>query len=197
MGIADLAVLNALRAVPRHLFVEEALAHRAYENIALPIGYRQTISQPYVVARMTECAVASGLPCHSVLEIGTGSGYQAAILAQLFDRVYSIERIHALSRSARELLSRLKINNVSLRHGDGFQGWPEKAPFDVILLTAAPREVPSQLLTQLSDQGRLIAPVGEPGVRQQLEIYRRQQDGFVREVLDSVIFVPMLSGVNS
>lgn len=196
-GIRDPNVLDAIREVPRHLFVEEALTHRAYENIALPIGYRQTISQPYVVARMSECAVENAESCHSVLEIGTGSGYQAAVLSRLFDRVYSIERIQALSRSARELLTRLKINNVSLRHGDGNLGWPERAPFDAILLTAAPREVPHVLLTQLAQGGRLIAPVGEPDGPQSLEVYRFVDDAYVREVLDSVVFVPMLPGVDT
>lgn len=197
LGIRDTRVLDAIRDVPRHHFVEEALAHRAYENIALPIGYRQTISQPYIVARMSECAVERGVACRSVLEIGTGSGYQAAVLSRLFERVYSIERIQALSRSARELLTRLKINNVSLRHGDGNLGWPERAPFDAILLTAAPREVPHALLTQLAEGGRLIAPVGEPDGPQSLEIYRYVDDAYVREVLDAVVFVPMLPGVDA
>jgi protein-L-isoaspartate(D-aspartate) O-methyltransferase len=149
LGIRNTAVLEAIRQVPRHLFVEEALVHRAYENIALPIGYKQTVSQPFIVARMTE-ALLEGGPVHTVLEVGTGSGYQAAVLAHLVDRVYSVERIRALSRSARELLTRLRINNVSLLHGDGAQGWPARAPFDGILLTAAPREVPHELLTQLA-----------------------------------------------
>ncbi|OOC10127.1 MULTISPECIES: protein-L-isoaspartate(D-aspartate) O-methyltransferase [Thioalkalivibrio] len=192
-GIRDPRVLEAIRSVPRHLFVEEALSHRAYENIALPIGHRQTISQPFIVARMTE-ALLEGGPVSTVLEIGTGSGYQAAVLAQIVDRVYSIERIQALTRSARELLSRLGINNVNLRHGDGAEGWPEKTPYDGIILTAAPREVPETLLTQLAPGGRLVAPVEGPDGRQQLVRYTRTEEAFVRDVLDAVMFVPMLPG---
>ncbi|WP_018870571.1 MULTISPECIES: protein-L-isoaspartate(D-aspartate) O-methyltransferase [unclassified Thioalkalivibrio] len=192
-GIRDPRVLEAIRSVPRHLFVEDALSHRAYENIALPIGHRQTISQPFIVARMTE-ALLEGGPVSTVLEIGTGSGYQAAVLAQIVDRVYSIERIQALTRSARELLSRLGINNVNLRHGDGAEGWPERAPFDGIILTAAPREVPETLLTQLAPGGRLVAPVESADGRQHLVRYTRTEDAFVRDVLDGVMFVPMLPG---
>lgn len=193
LGIRDAAVLEAIRQVPRHLFVEEALVHRAYENIALPIGYRQTVSQPLIVARMTE-ALLDGGPVRTVLEIGTGSGYQAAVLAKLVERVYSVERIQALSRSARELLSRLKINNVSVRHGDGAEGWEAKGPFDGILLTAAPREIPHALLTQLAAGGRLVAPLEGVDGRQQLVRYRHTEEAFVRELLDAVCFVPMLSG---
>lgn len=193
LGIRNTAVLEAIRKVPRHLFVEEALVHRAYENIALPIGYKQTVSQPFIVARMTE-ALLEGGPVHAVLEVGTGSGYQAAVLAHLVDRVYSVERIRALSRSARELLTRLRINNVSLLHGDGAQGWPAKAPFDGILLTAAPREVPQELLTQLAPGGRLVAPVEHVDGRQQLVRYTHTAEAFVRDLLDTVCFVPMLSG---
>ncbi len=193
LGIRNMAVLEAVRQVPRHLFVEEALVHRAYENIALPIGYRQTVSQPFIVARMTE-ALLEGGPVRTVLEIGTGSGYQAAVLAKLVDRVYSVERIQALSRGARELLSRLKINNVSVRHGDGAEGWAAKGPFDGILLTAAPREIPHALLTQLAPGGRLVAPLEGVDGRQQLVRYRHTEEAFVRELLDAVCFVPMLSG---
>jgi len=192
-GIRDPRVLEAVRAVPRHLFVEEALSHRAYENIALPIGHRQTISQPFIVARMTEALLEAG-PLRTVLEIGTGSGYQAAVLAQLVDRVFSVERIQALSRSARELLSRLGINNVNLRHVDGAEGWPERAPFDGIILTAAPQEVPEALLTQLAPGGRLVAPVAGDDGHQQLVRYTRSSDAYVRDILDTVMFVPMLPG---
>lgn len=192
-GIHDRRVLEAVRDVPRHLFVEEALSHRAYENIALPIGHRQTISQPFIVARMTE-ALLEGGPVSTVLEIGTGSGYQAAVLAKLVDRVYSVERIQALSRNARELLSRLGINNVNLRHGDGAEGWPERAPFDGIILTAAPHNVPETLLTQLALNGRLVAPVEGPDGRQQLVRYTRTEEAYVRDILDAVMFVPMLPG---
>lgn len=193
LGIRDSAVLEAIRQVPRHLFIEEALVHRAYENIALPIGYRQTVSQPYIVARMTE-ALLDGGAVRTVLEIGTGSGYQAAVLAKLVDRVYSVERIQALGRNARELLSRLRINNVSVRHGDGAEGWAAKGPFDGILLTAAPREIPHTLLTQLAPGGRLVAPLEGVDGRQQLVRYRHTEEAFVRELLDAVCFVPMLSG---
>ncbi len=193
-GIRDSRVLDAIRSVPRHLFVEEALSHRAYENTALPIGHRQTISQPYIVARMSEALLEGEPPVHTVLEIGTGSGYQAAVLAQIVERVYSVERIQALTRSARELLSRLGINNVNLRHGDGGEGWPEKAPFDGIILTAAPRDVPETLLTQLAMGGRLVAPVEMTEGRQQLVRYTRTEEAYVRDILDAVMFVPMLPG---
>jgi protein-L-isoaspartate(D-aspartate) O-methyltransferase len=193
LGIRNAAVLEAIRQVPRHLFVEEALVHRAYQNIALPIGYKQTVSQPFIVARMTEVLLDGG-PVRTVLEVGTGSGYQAAVLAHLVERVYSVERIQALSRGARELLSRLRINNVSLRHGDGAEGWAAKGPFDRILLTAAPREVPHELLTQLARGGRLVAPVEGVDGRQQLVRYTHTEEAFVRDVLDAVCFVPMLSG---
>lgn len=196
LGIRHRGVLEAIRTVPRHRFVEEALEHRAYENTPLPIGYRQTISQPYIVARMTEWLLEQG-EVHTVLEIGTGSGYQAAILAQLVDRVYSVERIQALSRGARELLSQLKINNVSLRHGDGADGWPERAPFDGILLTAATPVVPETLLMQLAIGGTLIAPVGEPHGIQHLVRYRRTPEAFVRDVQEAVCFVPMLPGAQA
>jgi len=173
--------------------VEEALSHRAYENTALPIGHRQTISQPFIVARMTEALLEGERP-RTVLEIGTGSGYQAAVLAQIVDRVFSVERIQALSRNARELLSRLGINNVNLRHSDGADGWPDKAPFDGIILTAAPKEVPEALLTQLALGGRLVAPVEGPDGRQQLVRYTRTEEAYVRDILDAVMFVPMLPG---
>lgn len=192
-GIRDPRVLDAIRSIPRHLFVEEALSHRAYENTALPIGHRQTISQPFIVARMTE-ALLEGGPIRTVLEVGTGSGYQAAVLAQIVDRVYSVERIQALSRGARELLSRLGINNVNLRHSDGAEGWPEKAPFDGIILTAAPKEVPEALLTQLAPGGRLVAPVESGAGRQQLVRFTRTDEAYVRDILDAVMFVPMLPG---
>ncbi|WP_017942494.1 MULTISPECIES: protein-L-isoaspartate(D-aspartate) O-methyltransferase [unclassified Thioalkalivibrio] len=192
-GIRDPRVLDAVRTIPRHLFVEEALGHRAYENTALPIGHRQTISQPFIVARMTEALLEGERP-RTVLEVGTGSGYQAAVLAQIVDRVYSVERIQALSRNARELLSRLGINNVNLRHSDGGEGWPDKAPFDGIILTAAPKEVPEALLTQLALGGRLVAPVEGPDGRQQLVRYTRTEEAYVRDILDAVMFVPMLPG---
>jgi protein-L-isoaspartate(D-aspartate) O-methyltransferase len=192
-GIRNRRVLDVIRHTPRHLFVDEAMASRAYENTALPIGYGQTISQPYVVARMTE-ALLEGGPRRKVLEVGTGSGYQAAVLAPLVERVYSVERIQGLQRRAREVLSALRIRNVSLKHSDGGWGWPEQAPFDAIMLTAAPREVPEALLQQLGQGGVLVAPVGEEGGTQKLIRITRTANAFEQEVLESVSFVPMLPG---
>ncbi|MFW5453277.1 protein-L-isoaspartate(D-aspartate) O-methyltransferase [Thioalkalivibrio sulfidiphilus] len=192
-GIRNRRVLDVIRHTPRHLFVDEAMASRAYENTALPIGYGQTISQPYVVARMTE-ALLEGGPRRKVLEVGTGSGYQAAVLAPLVERVYSVERIQGLQRRAREVLSTLRIRNVSLKHSDGGWGWPEQAPFDAIMLTAAPREIPEALLQQLGEGGVLVAPVGDEGGSQKLIRITRTANGFEQEVLESVSFVPMLPG---
>lgn len=193
-GIADARVLDALRAVPRHLFMDEALASRAYEDTALPIGHGQTISQPYVVARMTEAIIADGVP-DKVLEIGTGSGYQAAVLAQIVAKVAGVERIRPLLARARRTLLQLGIRNVQLRHADGREGWPEQAPWEAILLAAAPRVVPQGLFDQLQeDGGRLIAPVGPRG-RQTLVLYRRTPDGIEEESLGLVSFVPFASGV--
>lgn len=191
-GISDQRVLAAIAETPRHIFVDEALAHRAYEDTALPIGHGQTISQPYVVARMTEALIADGIP-DSVLEIGTGCGYQAAILARLVPRVYSVERIRPLLERARERLRRLKLTNVQLKHADGSFGWPEKGPFSGILAAAAPRSVPEGLLEQLAVDGRLVIPVGEGDV-QDLVLIRRTTGGFERESLARVRFVPLVSG---
>lgn len=192
-GISDTHVLDVMLATPRHLFLDEALAHRAYEDSSLPIGYNQTISQPYTVARMTEALLAAG-PLKTVLEVGTGSGYQTAVLAQLVEHLYSVERIRPLQEKARSRLQRLKLYNVMLRHSDGGMGWPEKGPFDGILVTAAPAEVPEELLHQLSPEGRLVIPVG--GNLQQLKRVTRLTDGsFVTEVLEGVKFVPLLSGL--
>ncbi len=192
-GIRNRRVLDVIRHTPRHLFVDEAMASRAYENTALPIGYGQTISQPYVVARMTE-ALLEGGPRRKGREVGTGSGYQAAVLAPLVERVYSVERIQGLQRRAREVLSTLRIRNVSLKHSDGGWGWPEQAPFDAIMLTAAPREIPEALLQQLGEGGVLVAPVGDEGGSQKLIRITRTANGFEQEVLESVSFVPMLPG---
>jgi protein-L-isoaspartate(D-aspartate) O-methyltransferase len=192
-GIRDRRVLEVIRQTPRHLFVDEAMASRAYENTALPIGFGQTISQPYVVARMTE-AVLEGGPRSKVLEVGTGSGYQAAVLAQLVARVHSVERILGLQRRAREVLSSLRIHNVSLKHSDGSRGWPEQGPFDAILLTAAPREVPETLLEQLALGGVLVAPIGEGGGAQQLVRITRNAHAFEQRLIEAVSFVPMLPG---
>jgi protein-L-isoaspartate(D-aspartate) O-methyltransferase len=182
-----------MREVPRHLFVDEALASRAYEDTALPIGSGQTISQPYVVARMTE-VLLQGAP-RKVLEIGTGCGYQTAILSRLVTEVYTIERIASLYEKARRHLAELQIHNVRLRHSDGYRGWPGAAPFDAILVAAAPPEVPEALLKQLAERGRLIIPVGS-GSEQELKVITRKGDQFHHEVLERVVFVPMLSGAD-
>ena len=193
MGIKSRDVLDVIKNTPRHIFVDEALASRAYENTALPIGYNQTISQPYIVARMTEALLEGGRP-KSVLEVGTGCGYQTAILAQLADKVYSIERIDALVKKARATLTTLKLHNVRLKHGDGNRGWCEYAPFDGILVAAAPTGVPEKLLQQLAVNGRLIIPVGRAG-EQKLLLIKRTETGFEEQQLDMVSFVPMLEGV--
>jgi protein-L-isoaspartate(D-aspartate) O-methyltransferase len=192
-GIRDPRVLDRIRNVPRHLFVDEALASRAYEDTALPIGHGQTISQPYVVARMTEALILSGTP-EKVLEIGTGCGYQTAVLSPLAGRIYSIERIEPLLERARERLRELEIRNVRFKHGDGYEGWPSQAPFDAILMAAAPHALPQKLLDQLGEGGRLVAPVGPEGRQELLRITRRG-DQFLRERLGFVSFVPMLGGV--
>ena len=192
-GITQFEVLEAIRSVPRHLFVDEALAHRSYEDTALPIGYGQTLSQPYVVARMSELALARGSP-KKVLELGSGSGYQTAILASLVDEICAIERIKPLLERARRQLRALRVRNVRLRHGDGLDGWASEAPFDLILGAAAPERLPTQLLAQLAPGGRLILPVG--GERQQLIMVTATAEGYVEEVIEEVNFVPMVRGVS-
>jgi len=192
MGINDTRVLEVIRDTPRHIFVDEALASRAYEDTALPIGFGQTISQPYMVARMTE-VLLSGCPLRRVLEIGTGSGYQAAILARLVPEVYTVERIGALLDRTRIRLRELGLRNIRSKHSDGSAGWPEYAPYDGIIATAAPSEIPSELFSQLAVGGRLVIPVGGQG-RQQLSVITRQIDGFEQKDLEAVSFVPMLAG---
>ena len=191
-GIANPLVLDQIRNVPRHLFVDEALATRAYEDTALPIGHGQTISQPFVVARMTEALIEGNAP-GKVLEIGTGCGYQTAVLAPLVRFIYSIERISALLERTRVRLRELGIRNVHLRHGDGFQGWPAHGPYDGILMAAAPLAIPQTLLDQLAPGGRLIAPFGPEG-RQQLVRITRRGDEMHTEQLGMVSFVPLLKG---
>lgn len=191
-GISSRAVLDVILNTPRHIFVDEALASRAYDDTALPIGFGQTISQPYIVARMTQLLLESG-PANKVLEIGTGSGYQAAVLAQLVEHVFSIERIGALLNRARQRMRELKLYNVRLKHYDGHMGWKEHGPFDAIIVTAAPAEIPEGLLAQLAEGGRLIAPVGVNG-KQQLNMVTRTPAGFDREVIEEVSFVPLLPG---
>jgi protein-L-isoaspartate(D-aspartate) O-methyltransferase len=191
-GIRNKKVLEAMRNTPRHIFVDEALASRAYEDTPLPIGYNQTISQPYIVAKMTELLLAAG-PLQKVLEIGTGCGYQTAILAQLADHVYSVERILPLQRKAKGHLWELKIKNVSYIHNDGGWGWPEYAPFDGILVSAAPPEIPETLLQQMAMDGVMVIPTGESG-KQALQRVIRSEKGYEVEELDAVSFVPFLSG---
>ncbi|KXS51187.1 MAG: protein-L-isoaspartate(D-aspartate) O-methyltransferase [Marinobacter sp. T13-3] len=190
-GIQSEPVLDAIAQVPRHIFLDEALAHRAYEDTSLPIGHNQTLSQPYIVARMTELLLAHGP--ENVLELGTGSGYQTAVLAHLFPHIYSVERIRPLQDRARDRLRQLQMRNVLLKHADGGMGWPERGPFDGIIVTAAPVDVPQELLDQLADGGVLIAPVGE---EQQVlvEVVRRGRH-FERRELEPVRFVPLLAGV--
>ena len=192
-GIRNEAVLRTLSSLPRHLFVEEALASRAYEDSALPIGFGQTLSQPWTVAFMTETLLADG-PLQKVLEIGTGSGYQAAVLATLVPQVYTVERISPLYEQARVRLSALGFKNIAMRHDDGTIGWPERAPFDGILMTAAAELAPEGLLAQLQIGGRLVMPLGQ-GEKQQLMIYRREPAGIRAEILAECCFVPLLSGL--
>ena len=194
-GIRNRRVLDLMLETPRHIFLDEALSHRAYEDTALPIGYGQTLSQPYIVARMTEVLLDSGARLERVLEVGTGSGFQTSILAQLDTRVYSVERIRPLQERARLRLRRLGLRNVDLKHADGGFGWPERGPFDGIMSTAAPAQVPRELLAQLAPDGVLVIPVGEE--QQDLCLIRREGSSqqFSTQVLEPVRFVPLLSGV--
>jgi len=192
-GIQDERVLDVMRNTPRHLFVDEAMSSRSYEDSALPIGHGQTISQPYIVARMTEVILSRGVP-DKVLEVGTGSGYQAAILSQLVPRVFSVERIVALQTRARERYHKLNLNNIMLKHSDGSWGWPQHAPYPAIIVTAAPEQVPEALLEQLAVGGIMVIPVGsQHGVQKLLQI-TREADGYAEEELDGVKFVPLLNG---
>ncbi|SON48069.1 L-isoaspartate protein carboxylmethyltransferase type II [Vibrio tapetis subsp. tapetis] len=189
-GIRDQNVLEAIRQLPRERFLSEAMMHQAYDNNALPIGAGQTISQPYIVGKMTELL---DLTVQSkVLEVGTGSGYQTAVLAQLVEHVYSIERIKSLQWDAKRRLKQLDIYNVSTKHGDGWQGWEAKAPFDAIIVTAAAASIPDALLNQLSDGGRLVIPVGED--QQALMKIQRVGDHFESSVIEMVRFVPLVAG---
>jgi protein-L-isoaspartate(D-aspartate) O-methyltransferase len=191
-GIEDEAVLSVLFDTPRHLFLDEALRHRAYENTPLSIGHHQTISQPYIVALMTQLVKASDPAVKRVLDIGTGCGYQAAILSQLVDWVFTVERIEALSFSARERLQQLGYKNISYLCGDGYQGWPRKAPFDAIIVAAAPPSVPEVLKQQLAVGGRLVIPVGDDE-SQVLRLIRRTKSGFDEQIREAVKFVPLVS----
>lgn len=193
-GISNQQVLDVIASTPRHVFVDEAISHRAYEDTALPIGRGQTISQPYVVARMTELLLQFG-NVKKVLEIGTGSGYQTAILAQIFDEIYSVERIQALQQKAKRILRQLQLTNVKYHYGDGFEGWPKgEDTFDGIIVTAAPVVVPQTLLNQLSDGGVLIIPVGGQQDVQTLKLIQRSGEEFDTHELEKVRFVPLLNG---
>ena len=198
-GIGNPAVLERIRDVPRHLFVDEALASRAYEDTALPIGFNQTISQPYIVARMTEALVrglAPGKKLRRVLEVGTGCGYQTAVAAPFAQHVYSLERLFPLLERARKRLRELAVNNITLRHADGWNGWQAQAPFQGIITTAAPMEIPHELLAQLDDGARLVIPVGQKNA-QQLICVTRRGDSFDREHLGAVEFVPLMKGIET
>jgi protein-L-isoaspartate(D-aspartate) O-methyltransferase len=194
-GIRSEVVLERIREVPRHLFIDEALASRAYEDSALPIGHGQTISQPYIVALMTQALIENGETRRpeKVLEVGTGCGYQTAVLAPLVGQLFTIERIASLQRQAKHRLGALGIGNVRFRHGDGFEGWPGQAPFDAILVAAAPAGVPQALVEQLAPGGRLVIPVGPTGSQELLRI-TRTETGTEREHLSWVTFVPLLEG---
>lgn len=189
-GISNEQVLDVIAKTPRHEFMPESLAHKAYENTALPIGKGQTISQPLMVASMTQLLMQHH--CHNVLEIGTGSGYQTAILAQLVDKVYSVERIAELQYQAKRRLKKLDLHNVSMRHGDGWQGWQSKAPFDGIIVTAAASDIPHALMEQLADGGVMIIPVGS--IKQRLVVIRRFGDDYEHKQLGDVKFVPLVPG---
>ena len=192
-GISSEKVLAAIEATPRHMFIDEALSHKAYEDTALPIGHNQTISQPFIVGLMTELVLGSEIKIKKVLEVGTGCGYQTSILSQLVNWVFTIERIGALQQQARSRLPSLGYRNVSYLNGDGFEGWESNQPFDGILVTAAPPQVPEKLLLQLNLGARLIIPVGD-GRGQRLRIITRRADKFEEEQREAVRFVPMLNG---
>ncbi len=191
-GIRDQRVLNAIETAPRHVFVDEAIAHRAYEDTALPIGLGQTISQPYIVAKMTE-AIIDQPHLGNVLEVGTGCGYQTFVLAKLFDRIATIERIKTLHQRARDTLQSLKVYNIDYKYGDGYQGWAQHAPYDAIIVTAAVKDIPTDLLAQLKDGGRMVVPVGDQSV-QELQLLIRQGHECHMVVLERVRFVPLIGG---
>jgi len=193
-GIIEESVLSVMENLPRHIFIDEALAHRAYEDTSLPIGMAQTISQPYIVARMTELLVMSG-SMDKVLEIGTGCGYQTSVLSGVASSVYTIERIHPLQKQAVARFRQLALSNISYRHGDGFVGWEEAAPFDAIIVTAAPDRVPQPLIDQLAVGGRMVIPVTMPNRDQQLHLLEKTEEGISSMEVESVKFVPLLGGV--
>lgn len=192
-GIADTDVLSAIERIPREAFAPESFRHQAYENLAIPIGQGQTLSQPQVVAQMTQALQASRRT--KVLEIGTGSGYQAAVLSRLCRRVYTVERFKELRASAEERFAALRLHNITTRHGDGWKGWPEQAPFDRIMVTAAATDVPSVLVDQLAEGGQMVLPVGRTSRDQALLRLRREGDRVIEEHLGDVRFVPLVEGV--
>ncbi len=192
-GISNERVLEVMRTTPRHIFIDEALASRAYEDTALPIGQGQTISQPFIVARMTEAILEQGVP-DFVLEVGTGSGYQSAILSRLVPKVYTVERISGLLSKARQCHRDMGLRNVYTKHSDGSWGWPEHAPYPAIMVTAAPEQVPESLLEQLAIGGRMVIPVGSVSGTQLLKLITRTNTGFEEQTLDAVRFVPLLDG---
>jgi len=191
-GIINESVLQVISELPRHIFVDEALASRSYDDTALPIGFGQTISQPYIVARMTEVLLSTG-PCNKVLEIGTGSGYQAAVLSKLVDQVFSVERISGLLNKAKLRFSELGLRNIRTRLAGNEYGWASNGPYDAIILTAAPQELPTEILLQLAEGGRLLAPVGPAG-KQELVLITKTSDGFEKIIIEQVSFVPLLPG---
>ena len=191
-GISNQKVLNAIASVPRERFLPDALQHKAYQNTALPIGQGQTISQPYIVAKMSELLLAAPNPASSVLEIGTGSGYQTAILALLFPQVFSVERIKALQFQAKRRMNQLDLHNIKMKHGDGWQGWSSKAPYDCIIVTAAASSVPEALTDQLNEGGRLVIPVGDD--QQQLLCIDKIEGELHSTTVEAVRFVPLVAG---
>ena len=195
MGIQTKPILDVIRKIPRHFFIDEALASRAYENTALPIGFNQTISQPYIVAKMTEVLVKNK-ELENVLEIGTGCGYQTVVMAQFAKYVYTVERIDGLLIRARERFQKLNCNNIRTKHSDGNIGWPAHSPYDGIIVAAAPVGVPKALVEQLAMDGRLVIPVGKPGKQKLLLITRTEYD-YTEQYIDSVSFVPMLAGIDT
>ncbi len=189
-GITNERVLSVMAEMPRHIFLDEALSHRAYEDTALPIGHNQTISQPYIVARMTELLLED--EPRRVLELGTGSGYQAAVLSQLVDEVFSVERINPLLIKAVSRFARLNIKNIYTRHADGGIGWPERGLYDAVIMTAAPKEIPQELVRQLKEGGKMILPLGD--VTQSLTVVTRRGSSFDQEIIEPALFVPFLPG---
>lgn len=187
-GITDKKTLEAMSEVPRHLFVPGNMEKYAYDDSPLPIGYNQTISQPYIVALMTESVKPE--PAKKALEIGTGSGYQAAVLAQIVDSVFTIEIVPELAKQSSELFKKLGYSNIMTRYGDGYKGWPEQAPFDIIIVTAAPKDIPQPLIDQLAENGRLVIPVGEPSSFQELILVEKKAGKISKRRITSVRFVP-------